>query len=475
MKILIVGEKDVFKEIKKRKVEIDPSCEVMCSVSVATARNLVKEEKPAIVVIDEDISQARKFKEWAEELGAKVIFLDEELKKIFGPGMLKEEVDGLKKAKTAVGQKRDVTSAEKAKPSHDEELEGIHRKAFTRVRETEKKVEKIPTSQYERERVIERKQQVISILGCTGGVGQSSIAMNLAHSLKDQGVLLIDLNFTGGPSDIGFYLGLPETPHLGYFFSNHYRKSTEVFAKTKEALDMCILSLHPRQSHFGVILSPPLPTASVKLLPSVTEEDLSREELVTALEKLEERVTRLSSRARELTLEELKKAVKELEKTLIVDKEDLSQLINYARASFYVIILDLPTGVNSLARAAIDLSTTLVLVTTPYMGSLGKLERELKNGLGKGVKKILVINRYQDYHKKIKEFTPRQIRENLGLKEEACIVIGEDSKMHERLGRNELFRTTPGTIFGDGIAQLVQELEITKIIMDTTKIIKGPK
>ncbi|GAH11706.1 unnamed protein product, partial [marine sediment metagenome] len=57
-------------------------------------------------------------------------------------------------------------------------------------------------------------QNVISIYSAQGGVGRTSTAIHLAKLLNKLGVLLIDLNFAEGPSDISLYLQLPKLPHL---------------------------------------------------------------------------------------------------------------------------------------------------------------------------------------------------------------------------------------------------------------------
>ncbi len=63
-------------------------------------------------------------------------------------------------------------------------------------------------------------QQIISFYSIQGGVGKTSIVFNLAWYLKDiiRGkVLIIDLNFCEGPSDLNVNLGLDTIPNLSIF------------------------------------------------------------------------------------------------------------------------------------------------------------------------------------------------------------------------------------------------------------------
>ncbi|WP_338826340.1 hypothetical protein MTBGP_11510 [Moorella thermoacetica] len=60
------------------------------------------------------------------------------------------------------------------------------------------------------------RQRVIAVWRAKGGVGCTAVALYLAWLLKDMlRVLLIDLNLDAGGSDLSYYLGLPEYPHLG--------------------------------------------------------------------------------------------------------------------------------------------------------------------------------------------------------------------------------------------------------------------
>ncbi|MCL4415387.1 MAG: hypothetical protein M1365_01605, partial [Actinobacteria bacterium] len=63
-------------------------------------------------------------------------------------------------------------------------------------------------------------QQVLSFFSVQGGSGKTSLAFNFAwhlKNLKDVKILLIDLNFAQGPSDLASCLNLPPVPNLSLF------------------------------------------------------------------------------------------------------------------------------------------------------------------------------------------------------------------------------------------------------------------
>jgi len=67
------------------------------------------------------------------------------------------------------------------------------------------------------------KQQIISFYSVQGGVGKTSIAFNLAWLLKDLAnikILIIDLNFCEGPSDLSANLNLQLSHNLSLFIEN---------------------------------------------------------------------------------------------------------------------------------------------------------------------------------------------------------------------------------------------------------------
>lgn len=81
-------------------------------------------------------------------------------------------------------------------------------------------------------------QQVVSFYSVQGGVGKTTLAFNLAwfmKNLKGVRVLIIDLNFCQGPSDLAIKLNLSLNPNLGFFI--------ERFSDDDEALLNSVVSL----------------------------------------------------------------------------------------------------------------------------------------------------------------------------------------------------------------------------------------
>jgi len=93
-------------------------------------------------------------------------------------------------------------------------------------------------------------QQVISFFSVQGGSGKTSLAFNFAwylKNLKNIKILLIDLNFAQGPSDLTSCLNLPAVPNLSLFI--------EKISQGYEALEESIVKL----GNLNIdILQPPL-------------------------------------------------------------------------------------------------------------------------------------------------------------------------------------------------------------------------
>ncbi len=86
-------------------------------------------------------------------------------------------------------------------------------------------IDRLKTSEKENteEKLKYLKQQIISFYSIQGGIGRTSIAFNLAWYLKDlsdEKVLLVDLNFCEGPSDMNINLKLEKSPNLSMFIEN---------------------------------------------------------------------------------------------------------------------------------------------------------------------------------------------------------------------------------------------------------------
>src|SRR3989304_7486387 len=94
-------------------------------------------------------------------------------------------------------------------------------------------------------------QQVISFYSVQGGVGKTSIVFNFAWYIKDivRGkILIIDLNFCEGPSDLAINLDLNLSPNLSVFI--------EKITQGKDCFDKSIISLAGNDKID--ILQPPL-------------------------------------------------------------------------------------------------------------------------------------------------------------------------------------------------------------------------
>nr|WP_240951499.1 AAA family ATPase [Caldanaerobacter subterraneus] len=83
------------------------------------------------------------------------------------------------------------------------------------------------------------KQEIIAVYSFKGGVGKTTFVRTLLESLdKNIKVLVADLNFRDGGSDLSFMLDLPVLPHIGMwlkertkesFFENLIEYSSSVF------------------------------------------------------------------------------------------------------------------------------------------------------------------------------------------------------------------------------------------------------
>ncbi|SHF37869.1 AAA domain-containing protein [Thermoanaerobacter uzonensis DSM 18761] len=90
-----------------------------------------------------------------------------------------------------------------------------------------------------KEKILPLRQEVIAVYSFKGGVGKTTLVRALFESLeKNIKVLVVDLNFRDGGSDLSFMLDLPVLPHIGMwlkertkesFFENLIEYSSSVF------------------------------------------------------------------------------------------------------------------------------------------------------------------------------------------------------------------------------------------------------
>lgn len=173
-------------------------------------------------------------------------------------------------------------------------------------------------------------QNVISIYSAQGGVGRTSIAIHLAKLLNKLGVLLIDLNFAEGPSDISLYLQLPKLPHLSKFISNQ-DSPVKAFNDTV---------VHVKKHNFDVIQTTPTLRQSDKF-----------------------------------------------------DVMTLMNLIEIAKRRYGIIIADLPDKYDDITLEMLNLSSSVILLATLELGAAARL-KEIYHLLDPKQKIYLVINKY---------------------------------------------------------------------------------
>lgn len=102
------------------------------------------------------------------------------------------------------------------------------------------------------------RQEVIAVYSFKGGVGKTTFAKTLLESLeKDIKVLVVDLNFRDGGSDLSFMLDLPVLPHIGMYLKE----------RTKESF---FENLIEYSSNVSILQSPP----KVSLVRDIKESDV---------------------------------------------------------------------------------------------------------------------------------------------------------------------------------------------------------
>jgi len=174
-------------------------------------------------------------------------------------------------------------------------------------------------------------QQVISVFSLQGGVGKTTLAFNLAFYLKNIGklkILLIDLNFSEGQSDLSLALGLPETPNLSCYI--------ERIADDYDAFLDSILSLKKFNIDF---IQPPL---------SIFQSDKFGVDM-------------------------------------------LDNLIYHARNEYNFIIADIPYRYDNISLEMLNLSTVLIFLMFPSPGAVGRI-KNFKRLLQGNQKKGIIIN-----------------------------------------------------------------------------------
>jgi cellulose biosynthesis protein BcsQ len=80
--------------------------------------------------------------------------------------------------------------------------------------------------EYKSKNFITTKQEVIAVYSFKGGVGKTTLVKTLFENFnKDVKVLIVDLNFQDGGSDLSFALDLPVLPHIGMWLRERIKES----------------------------------------------------------------------------------------------------------------------------------------------------------------------------------------------------------------------------------------------------------
>lgn len=146
-----------------------------------------------------------------------------------------------------------------------------------------------------------RKQEVIAVFSVKGGTGKTTFVKELAENIaEDISVLIIDLNFQDGGSDLSYMLKLPILPHIG------------TYLKEKEHNHETLLkNLCQYKPNVYVLQAPP----KVNLVNNIKP-------------------------------------------------ENIEEILKLARTKFEIIIFDLPNELNDIVKTAINNATKKVVVST---------------------------------------------------------------------------------------------------------------
>jgi len=100
--------------------------------------------------------------------------------------------------------------------------------------------------------IVAIKQKIIVFVRAKGGVGTTILSLFLAARFSKLKTLLVDLNFSEGGSDVGYYLEIPKTPNMIMFTDGYSRN----------ALDSSVINI---KNSFDVLQSPPTYELSRKM------------------------------------------------------------------------------------------------------------------------------------------------------------------------------------------------------------------
>jgi Flp pilus assembly CpaE family ATPase len=96
------------------------------------------------------------------------------------------------------------------------------------------------------------KQKIIVFIKAKGGVGSTVLSLYLSFKFSRLRTLLVDLNFSEGGGDTGYYLDLPKIPNMVFFTEGYSRAS----------LDNSIINI---DDNFDILQPPPTYDLSKKI------------------------------------------------------------------------------------------------------------------------------------------------------------------------------------------------------------------
>jgi MinD-like ATPase involved in chromosome partitioning or flagellar assembly len=328
-RILIVD--DNVEEPYDLAVLSPPSMEAIRCGSVAAARALVEELKPKAVFIDADLRGSKDFIKWIKRHKSSAVVTMS--KNPVCSDHARWGADGhiekpLNRSSLEMAMRRICDGA-----SGIEEAPGSISSGYDKPGRPES------VNDYENVHVV--TQEVIAVWGAKGGAGRTTIAANLAAHLSDLKVLLIDFNFSEGPSDLSAMLRLPAVPHIGRLIDNLGDR---------------------RQGFVDSLIEPPTEAFTVVQPPPTLE--------------IAERI----------------------------GVDEVVDVIDNARRMFNIVILDLPANQSPVTMEAVDMATTILFVTQMHNGSIARIEA-IKDQLKSDVTKMLVINRFSGNPVKAREIS----------------------------------------------------------------------
>lgn len=320
MKVLIVDDNKQIFDLPNTLLH--GRVEISRAVSIQAGRAVCEDSKPEVVVLKPSIAGAAEFEKWLRRRRIKVLLIGQDLKDSFSASELESKLEGLF-------------------PKEKKSLEAV------------------------------QSGQVISFWRMEGGVGVTTLVISLSQYLESLGlkdILVVDLNFSEGASDLSVHFNLPKVPHLA------------MLSDLTDGESWQEILIFPDNCRISIAQPPPT-----------------------------------------------------LKQAQMLDKRDLSFLIDQARKRFTITLVDLPNSYSDLILETVSQSSTLVLVTSLREGGLTRLSF-LDKMVDTAARRVLLVNRDTEKDRKYKALDEV---EHL-LKMPIITVIEEDSSL------NSLDKTSEG-------------------------------